>query len=250
MLSVSLNVSPPVASHAPEESSPDELGGFDDGLGALYTAISDLQQEGVASGNALVLQNEATQQQEQAAQQAALQRAQSDQSSSGGGFFGSLGKACGDFFSDVIHGHLGQAFSDAGHDLSDGWNSPHFWGDLGKVLTDLSVASSVAADIAPFLGPLAAPVSAVAEVTTAVATAGEGLVHLRTGQFAADGQNAQANATQAGDALAVLSTSEKDALATLSDQSQEQQGALATLVQTFETNDETRTGAANFRIRG
>jgi hypothetical protein len=250
MIPVSLNVSPPVVSHAPEEGGPDELGGFDDGLGALYTAISELQQEGLASGNALVEQNETTEQQDQAAQQAALQRAQSDQPSSGSSFFGSIGKACGDFVNDVVHGHLGQALSDAGHDLDQGWNSPHFWNDLGKVLTDLSMASGVAAEVAPLLGPLAAPVAAVAQATTAVATAGQGLVQLRTGQFAADAANAQADATHAQDILTFLATQERDALAMLSDQSQARQAALATLTQVLETNDETRTDAANFRIRG
>jgi hypothetical protein len=238
------------ANRAPPGPDPDEGDGFDDGLGALYTAISDLQQEGVASGNALVQQNEVTEQQDLAAQQAALERAQSDQASSGGGFFSSIGKACSDFVSDVAHGHVGEAFSDAGHDLSQGWNSPHFWSDLGKVLTDVTIALGVASDLAPLLGPLAAPVAAVAQATSAVAAASQGLVHLREGQFASDAENAQADAADAKDQLSLLSTREQDALATLSDQSQTQQGALATLTQTIETNDETSVSAANFRIRG
>jgi hypothetical protein len=239
---------PPAAASDP--SDPQELGGFDDGLGALYSAICDLQQLGVSSGNALVLQNEGLERQEQAAQQAALQRAQSDQSSSGGGLLGCIGKAVGDFVDDVAHLRIGKAFSDAGNDLGQAWNSPHFWSDLGKVLTDVSMVSGVAAEVAPLLGPLAAPVEAVAQGTTAVATAGQGLVHFRTGEFAADAQDAQASATQAQDQLSLLATRERQSLSDLSDQSQAQQGSLAALVQAIETNDGTGLGAATFRIRG
>ena len=67
---------------------------------------------------------------------------------------------------------------------------------------------------------------------------------------AADAANAQADATHAQDILTFLATQERDALAMLSDQSQARQAALATLTQVLETNDETRTDAANFRIRG
>jgi|HubBroStandDraft_2_1064218.scaffolds.fasta_scaffold06545_6 hypothetical protein len=250
MHSVSLIVPSPVGSQAPEAADPEAAGGFDDGLGALYTAISDLQQEGVAAGNTLVQQDEATESQEQAAQQAALQRAQSDQPSSGGGFFACVGRACGDFLDDVVHGHVLQAFSDAGHDLAQGWDSPHLWSDLGKILTDVSIASEVASDIAPLLGPLAAPVAAVAQGAAGVAAAGQGLVHLRTGQFAADAQDAQADATLAQDRLALVVTQEHDSLTNLSDQSQTLQGALAAATQAIETCDETRVGAATFRIRG
>jgi hypothetical protein len=236
----------------PSTTAPEtqELGGFDDGLGALYSAICDLQEQGVSAGNALVQQNQRLETQEQAAQQAALQRAQSDQATSGGGLLGCIGKTVGDFVNDLVHLRIGKAYSDAWNDLGQGWNSPHFWSDLGKVLTDVSMVSGVAAEVAPLLGPLAAPVEAVAQCTTAVATAGQGLVHFRTGEFAADAQDAQANATQAQDQLSLLATREQQALSNLSDQSQAQQGSLAALVQAIEINDGTNLSAATFRIRG
>lgn len=230
--------------------APQQLGGFDDGLSALYSAICDLQQLGVSSGNALVLQNQGLEQQEQAAQRAALQRAQSDEPGSGGGLLACIGKAVGDFVGDLVHLRIGRAYSDASNDLAQGWNSPHFWSDLGKVLTDVSMVSGVAAEVAPVLGPLAAPVEAIAQCTTAVATAGQGLVHFRAGEFAADAQDAQANATQAQDELSLLAAREQQALSDLSDQSQAQQGSLAALVQAIETNDGTGLSAATFRIRG
>jgi len=232
---------------APE---PQDLGGFDDGLGALYSAICDLQQQGVTAGKALVLQNEGLAQQDQAALQAAQQRAQSDQSTSGGGLLGSICKTVGDVVSDLVHLRIGKAWSDGWNDLGQAWNSPHFWSDLGKVLTDVSMVSGVASEVAPLLGPLAAPVEAVAQCTTGVATAGQALVHFRTGEFAADAQDAHANATQAQDQLSLLATREQQALSDLGDQSQAQQGSLASLVQAIETNDGTSLGAATFRIRG
>jgi hypothetical protein len=238
------------ASGPAEPPHPDDLGGCDDGMDALYVALSDLREQGVASGNALVLQNQDTENQERAAEQAALQRAQADQPGSGSGFFASIGAAVSDFVGDVAHGHIGEAFSDAGRDLSRGWNSPHFWGDLGKIFTDVTVISTAVAEAAPVLGPVAGPVEAVAEVTTAVASAGEGLARLRTGQFAADAENAQADAAQAQDQLSLLSTREHDALSDLSNASQVQQGALAELTQAIETNDDTRVTAASFRVRG
>jgi len=231
-------------------TDPQELGGFDDGLGALYSAICDLQQLGVSSGNALVLQNEGLERQEQAALQAAQQRAQSDQSTSGSGLLGCIGKAVGDVVGDLVHLRIGKAFSDAWSDVGQAWNSPHFWSDLGKVLTDVSMVSGVATEVAPLLGPLAAPVEAVAQCTTAVATAGQGLVHFRTGEFAADAQDAQASATLAQDHLSLLATREQQSLSDLSDQSQTQQGSLAALVQAIEINDGTSLSAATFRIRG
>ena len=243
-------VSSSATAHSAELPDTGAMSGFDDGLGAIYQAVTDLQEEGVASGDALVQENQTEETQEQAAEQAALQRAQSDQSSSGGGFLSSIGKACGDFIHDVSHLRIGQAFSDAGHDLSAGWNSPHFWSDLGKALTDLSIAAGVAGELAPLLGPLGAPVEAVSEATSAVAAGGQSLVGLRTGQFAADAANAQAGVTQARDDIALLTTREQDSLTTLSDQSQARQGSLAAVTQAIETNDATSVGAATFRIRG
>jgi hypothetical protein len=225
-------------------------GGFDDGMGAIYVAISDLQQEGVCSGNALVQQTEAQTAQEQAAQQAAEQRAQADTSSSGGGFFGHLFKACGDFVDDWVHGHFGQAFSDAGNDLAQAWNSPHFWTDMSNVMNDLGVASNVLAGIAPLLGPLAAPVEVIAGTGEAAAAGGKALATLRTSQYQVDADEADDDAQQATNAIQILATREQQSLGDLQSNSQCEQGSLSAVVQAIQTDDETRVGASNFRIRG
>jgi hypothetical protein len=225
-------------------------GGFDDGMGAIYVAISDLQQEGVCSGNALVQQTEAQTAQEQAAQQAAEQRAQADTSSSGGGFFGHVFKAVGDFVDDWVHGHFGQAFSDAGNDLAQAWNTPHFWTDMSKVMNDLGVASNVLSSIAPLLGPLAAPVEVIAGTGEVVAEGGKALATLRTSQYQVDADEADDDAQQAKNAIQLLSTREQQSLACLQGDSQCQLGSLSAIAQAIQTNDETRVGASNFRIRG
>jgi hypothetical protein len=225
-------------------------GGFDDGLGAIYVAIGDLQQEGVCSGNALVRQTETETAEQQAAQQAAEQRAQADTSSSGGGFFGHIFKACGDFVDDCVHGHFGQAFGDAGNDLARAWNTPHFWADMSKVMNDLGAASNVLASVAPLLGPLAAPVEVVAGTGEAVGEGGKALATLRTSQYQVDADDANDDAQQAQNTIQLLSTREQQSLSELQGDSQCQQGSLSAVVQAIQTNDGTCLGAAHFRIRG
>jgi hypothetical protein len=93
-------------------------------------------------------------------------------------------------------------------------------------------------------------VEAVTATAKALSTGCVGLAKFRTSDFQADADGAQDDATQAQNVVGLLSTREKDFLATLNGQSQSQEGALSTIVQTIQTNDGTRVSAANFRIRG
>jgi len=224
------------------------LGSYDDAMSALYTTISDLRQNDVAAGETGVEENETQQKQEETEQRAALQQEQSNQANSGGGFFSDVGHFFSDVASDVVHGRFGSAIDDAGRDLEDAWNSPHFWNDLKTDLEDVAIVATAVAATVTTAG--VGGVAGAALTVGALAGAGAGLASARVEHFEANAEDASADATAAGSDIDELQQLTADVIAGVKQSDESQERALESLTQAFETHDETLVTAASTPVKG
>jgi hypothetical protein len=232
---------------------PSTLSSTDDALGDLYTLISQVRENDVASSDGQVAANDAEKKQEEAAETQAIQEQAANAASAGRGFFSSVGHIIGDFVSDLAHGDVADAFEDAGNDIEEAWNSPAFWSDLETGLKDIAlVAGAVGATVAT-AGIGGAAVGGILIATSAVgATAGAGaaLAGIRVGDFAADAEDASGDATAATDRFQELGELTDDLIADLKDSDEAHGQSLQTLTQAIETNDDAGLVPASMTVRG
>ena len=223
-------------------------------MGALYATLSEARQNDVSAGESQVAEDQVQQRNEEAQQRAAIQQEQANQANSGGGFFSDIGHFVSDVASDLIHGRIGDAFEDGGHDLEQAWNSPKFWSDLETGLQDVAIVAGATALVvgsAGFAGvPVVAGMATAAAGTAAVAEAGSKLAGARVAHFAAAAEDASADATADGDHIAQLQSLSSDAIATLKQSDQSHERALASLTQSIETNDQTLVEASSTTVKG
>jgi hypothetical protein len=226
------------------------LGSYDDASAALYTTLSQVRQSEVDAGETQVEQAQVQRKQDEAQQRACLQRAQADQANSGRGFFAEIGHFFGDVASDIAHGRIGSAVDDAGRDLKDAWNSPRFWNDLKTGLEDVALVATAVAATVTTAGVGTMAVAAAAAATGAAAEGGAGLVGIRVAHFAAAAQDANADATAAGDHMTHAQQLTTDALADLKRSDESHRRALASLTQSIQTHDDTLVATTPTTVRG
>jgi len=246
-------VTTPVGPASPPPNGP-ALGGYDDAMSALYATLSEVQQSDASAGESQVADDQLQQQNEEAQQRAAIQKEQANQANSGGGFFSDIGHFLGDVASDLVHGRIGDAFEDGGHDLEQAWNSPKFWSDLETGLKDVAMVAGAAAVVVGSAGvagaPIAVGLATAAAYTGAVAEAGSALAGARVAHFAAAAEDASADATADGDHIAQLQSLTSDVIANLKQSDQSHERALASLTQSIETNDQTLVEASSTTVKG
>ena len=230
------------------------LGAFDDTMAELYTVISELRQNVVDSGNGQVASNDAETQRQDAAKRAAIQQEQANAADSGSGFFASIGHFFGDVASDLVHGDLGSAFTNAGHDLDAAWNSPAFWSDLETGLRDVAIVAAAAGSVILTAGAagivVGAGIAAAVTTVTVTAEAGAALAGIKTGEFAANAEDASAGATQATNRMTELQELTTDVIADLKDADKSHQQSLQVLTQAMQTNDATIVAPASMTVKG
>jgi hypothetical protein len=238
-------VTTPIGSSTSVSPAP-SLGAVDDGVSLIYASISNLRQMDVSSGEKTVEEDQGVSQQERAQQEAAIKKEQANQANSGRGFFSSIGHLISDVTGDLVHGHIGDAIHDAGHDLSEAWNSPKFWHDfeVGLEGTAIVAAAVVTAGVG------GAAVGAVAVGVGAAAGAGAGLAEARSEHFAAAAEDASADATGAQDRIDDLQQLTTDVLSNVEQDNDAHQRALQSLAHTIEANDQTLVAAASTTVRG
>jgi hypothetical protein len=171
-------------------------------MGALYSMLSRLRTIDFESGAQGAAENAARRDNALKDQLAALARERANEAGSGSGFFDSVAHLVSDVASDLVHGNLGQALSDAGTDISAAWNSPRFWADLESGIAHLSIVTDGVVEVAHCVGGKAgAAVASVAtDVTEAVSVVGV-LAQARSKLFDAAVIDARADETQAKDQL-------------------------------------------------
>lgn len=240
------------APQAPQGAS--TLGAFDDAMSEIYASIAALRQGDVEAAQGDVATNDAVHERQAAAERAAIQQEQANAADSGGGFFSSIGHLVGDVVSDLAHGDVGDAVHDAGRDLDAAWNSPRFWSDLELGLKDVAVVAAAASAIVLTAGAagvaLGAGIVATATVVGATAGAGAALAGVRTGQFAANAEDASANATAATNRMGELQELTENVLADLEATDKSHGRSLQALTQAMQTNDDTTVAPATMTVKG
>jgi len=229
---------PPGADDTPE------LGPADDAMAKMYLAVADSQSSSLASGQAQVQQNTEALRKARAEEQAAMDQARANQADSGGGFFGAIADFVGDVVGDVVHGKFGQAVDDAARDISAAWNSPKFWNDLERGMTMVATVGAAAAKIP---NPVAVTIGAAVNMNATVIA---GVAHIRTSEFAADAQDATADAQTATGRVDQVSREQDDVVDTVRNTCGIQTRTLATIAGAIETNDQTTAIAASTRVKG
>jgi hypothetical protein len=219
-------------------------------MSALYATLSETRQNDMTVGESQVEENEVQQQREEAQERAAIQQEQANQANSGGGFFSEVGHFFSDVASDLAHGRFGSAIDDGGRDLEEAWKSPKFWSDLETGLEDLAIVAGTAAAAAMTAGAGAIAIAGAAATTAAVAGGASGLAGLRVAHFAASAEDASANATAAGDHIEQLQQLTADVIADVKQADQSHQHALASLMQSIQTNDQTFVAASSMPVKG
>ncbi len=243
---------PTISGTTPHTATSMSLGANDDAMSALYTSLSDLRQGQLTLGEDRIEEDETQQQQQNAAQQAALAQAQANQANSGHGFFSCVGHFVGDVTRDLVHGRLGSAIDDAGHDVDQAYNSPKFWNDLEKGMAGAAiVAAAVVTTVVTFgSGSVAAAVVIAAAASAAAASGTAAAAAARSQHFAATAQDANADATAAGDQIQELQMVTAEVLTDVKQTDKSHQRALQSLVQATQTNDDTLAAPAAMTVRG
>jgi hypothetical protein len=241
-----VSVVTPVTTRSSSAGSPPTLGSFDDDTSALYASLSNLRQGDLSLGESRVEEDQAASQRERAQEREAIKEEAANQANSGHGFFACVGDFFVDVVSDLAHGDFADAAHDAGRDLSDAWNSPKFWHDLETGLEGIAIvaAAVVTAGIA------GVAVSATAVCVGAAAGAGAGLSEARCEHFAANAEDATANATAAQNGIDQLQELTSDVLTDVKQRDQSHERALQSLAQAVETHDQTLITAASTTVRG
>jgi hypothetical protein len=246
----------PIGSSAadPSPQLPPSLDGFDDAMSDVYLAISKIRQNDVDEGQVQVTSDEAEVKRQDEAENAAIQQQKANSAHSGRGFFSSIGHLVGDVASDVAKGHFGSAIDDGTRDLGEAWKSPQFWGDLKTGLEDVAIAAAAVSSIIVTAGVAGVAVGAgvVAAVGAVGATAGAGaaLAGVRTGDFAANAEDATADATAASNEINELQEITSDALADLKDQDKSHEQAIQGVTQAIQTHDDAAIAPASMTVRG
>ena len=242
----------PIGSSTTPPPAAPHLGSDDDTMSALYTMLSELRSDQAALGTSNVQNNEAEQERQRQLQAAALRQAEANQAGAGRGFFSSVGHFFSDVARDVEHGQFGQALSDAGHDVTDAFDSPEFWSDL-KIGCEYVgiVAAAVATAVCTYgTGSTAAAIGAAAAITAVSAGATAGAAQVRGDDFAATADDANANAAAAGDQVSELQQVTSFVLQEIKQADEANQHATGTLAQAIQTNDQTVVAPAATSVRG
>jgi hypothetical protein len=247
-------VTTPIGSSSSQAAqTPSTLDAFDDAMSELYTAMSKLRQNDVEAGQGEVVANEAETQREESAERAAIQQEQANAANSGRGFFSSIGHIVGDVAGDLAHGRIGSAIDDGSRDVSEAWNSPQFWSDLTTGLKDVAEVAAVASAIVFTAGAAGVAVGATAlaiGAVSATATAGAALAGVRSGQFAANAEDASADATAATDKMNELQQVTSDVISDLKETDKSHARSLQSITQAIQTNDDAAIAPASMTVRG
>ncbi len=235
-----------VTASSPSSGSTPTFGSFDDGASALYASLSNLRQGDLSLGETHVEEDQAASQQERTREQEAIKQEAANQANSGHGFLASVGDFFVDVVSDLAHGDFADAAHDAGRDLSDAWNSPKFWHDLETGLEGIAIVAGTVATA----GIGGVVVGATALCVGAVAGAGAGLSEARCEHFAANAEDATADATAAQNGVDQLQELTSDVLTDVKQRDQSHERALQTLAQAVESHDQTLVTAASTTVRG
>ena len=163
-------------------------------LAGVYELLSQARGAGVALGQAGVEQDRALQARAFADENAAIAREEANQRGSGGGLLDSVSRLVSDVVADVLHGQGAAAVRDAGGDLDSAWNSPHFWSDLERGLSDVAAFSSEVGAVAGIVGgPVGAVVKVIAQGVVTGADVGVAIASARGEAFAASAEDAHAD---------------------------------------------------------
>lgn len=233
--------------------TPSTLDAFDDTMSELYTAMSKLRENDVEAGQGQVIANEAETQREESAERAAIQQEQANAANSGRGFFSSIGHIVGDVAGDLVHGRIGSAIDDGSRDVSEAWNSPEFWSDLTTGLKDVAEVAAAASAVVLTAGAAGVAVGAAAlaiGAVSATATAGAALAGVRSGQFAANAEDASADATAATDKMNELQQVTGDVISDLKQTDKSHARSLQSVTQAIQTNDDAAIAPASMTVRG
>jgi hypothetical protein len=250
-----LSVTTPIGSSSSQPpQTPSTLDAFDDAMSELYTAMSKLRENDVEAGQGQVIANEAETQREESAERAAIQQEQANAANSGRGFFSSIGHIVSDVAGDLVHGRIGSAIDDGSRDVSEAWNSPEFWSDLTTGLRDVAEVAAAASAIVFTAGM--AGIAVGAGIATAVgavgvtAGAGAALAGVRSGQFAANAEDASADATAATDKMNELQQVTSDAISDLKETDKSHARSLQSITQAIQTHDDAAIAPASMTVRG
>ncbi|HEY5146313.1 MAG TPA: hypothetical protein VII82_06085 [Polyangiaceae bacterium] len=232
--------------------TPSTLDAFDDTMSELYTAMSKLRENDVEAGQGQVIANEAETQREESAERAAIQQEQANAANSGRGFFSSIGHIVGDVAGDLVHGRIGSAIDDGSRDVSEAWNSPEFWSDLTTGLKDVAEVAAAASAVVLTAGAGVAVGAAALAIgaVSATATAGAALAGVRSGQFAANAEDASADATAATDKMNELQQVTGDVISDLKQTDKSHARSLQSVTQAIQTNDDAAIAPASMTVRG
>lgn len=247
-------VTTPIGSSSSQPAqTPSTLDAFDDTMSELYTAMSKLRENDVEAGQGQVIANEAETQREESAERAAIQQEQANAANSGRGFFSSIGHIVGDVAGDLVHGRIGSAIDDGSRDVSEAWNSPEFWSDLTTGLKDVAEVAAAASAVVLTAGAAGVAVGAAAlaiGAVSATATAGAALAGVRSGQFAANAEDASADATAATDKMNELQQVTGDVISDLKQTDKSHARSLQSVTQAIQTNDDAAIAPASMTVRG
>jgi hypothetical protein len=251
---VGVPVTTPIGSSSSQPAqTPSTLDAFDDTMSELYTAMSKLRENDVEAGQGQVIANEAETQREESAERAAIQQEQANAANSGRGFFSSIGHIVGDVAGDLVHGRIGSAIDDGSRDVSEAWNSPEFWSDLTTGLKDVAEVAAAASAVVLTAGAAGVAVGAAAlaiGAVSATATAGAALAGVRSGQFAANAEDASADATAATDKMNELQQVTGDVISDLKQTDKSHARSLQSVTQAIQTNDDAAIAPASMTVRG
>lgn len=246
-------VTTPIGSSSSQPAqTPSTLDAFDDTMSELYTAMSKLRENDVEAGQGQVIANEAETQREESAERAAIQQEQANAANSGRGFFSSIGHIVGDVAGDLVHGRIGSAIDDGSRDVSEAWNSPEFWSDLTTGLKDVAEVAAAASAVVLTAGAGVAVGAAALAIgaVSATATAGAALAGVRSGQFAANAEDASADATAATDKMNELQQVTGDVISDLKQTDKSHARSLQSVTQAIQTNDDAAIAPASMTVRG
>jgi len=250
---VGVPVTTPIGSSSSQPAqTPSTLDAFDDTMSELYTAMSKLRENDVEAGQGQVIANEAETQREESAERAAIQQEQANAANSGRGFFSSIGHIVGDVAGDLVHGRIGSAIDDGSRDVSEAWNSPEFWSDLTTGLKDVAEVAAAASAVVLTAGAGVAVGAAALAIgaVSATATAGAALAGVRSGQFAANAEDASADATAATDKMNELQQVTGDVISDLKQTDKSHARSLQSVTQAIQTNDDAAIAPASMTVRG
>jgi hypothetical protein len=222
-----------------------------DVMSMLYASIARLRDADARSGRLRVEENARLRDMALAEEKAALEREQTNQSDAGDGFFSSVGRLLSDIVDDVENARFADAANDAGGDVAAAWNSPKFWSDLETGFKDVALLSDAVAQAAAEIGGApGAAVAAAAMGLSSLATAGAALAHVRGEHFAAEAQDARAEATRADNGVDRLSRNLRWLTEGLSATSKAHQRALQSAQTAMHTVDETLLVTVSVSVRG